>query len=113
MSFLPITEALQRLEAEGLVESRPRIETRVRVPMQQDVLDSFIIREALETQAARLSCKNMTAPQRTQLLKGAGRLGLYQAIGAEADDSQFLFPVPSRLTCCSPWLSNRRRTSAL
>ena len=27
VSFLPITEALQRLETEGLVESRPRIGT--------------------------------------------------------------------------------------
>ena len=31
MSFLPISEALQRFESEGLVESRPRVGTRVRV----------------------------------------------------------------------------------
>ncbi|HZP07014.1 MAG TPA: GntR family transcriptional regulator [Terracidiphilus sp.] len=94
MSFLPITEALQRLEVEGLVESRPRIGTRVRIPTQQDVLDSFIIREALETQAARLSCANMTSKQRTHILKSARHLDeLYRASEAEADDSPFLFSV--------------------
>jgi DNA-binding GntR family transcriptional regulator len=94
MSFLPITEALQRLEGEGLVESRPRIGTRVRIPTQQDVLDSFIIREALETQAARLSCKNMTSKQQAHLLKSARHLDdLYRASEAEVEDSQFLFSV--------------------
>lgn len=94
MSFLPITEALQRLEGEGLVESRPRIGTRVRIPTQRDVLDSFIIREALETQAARLSCKNMTSTQRAHLLKSARHLDdLYRASESELEDSQFLFSV--------------------
>lgn len=94
MSFLPITEALQRLEGEGLVESRPRIGTRVRIPTQQDVLDSFIIREALETQAARLSCKNMTPKQRVHLLKSAGHLDdLYRVSASDVEDSQFLFSV--------------------
>ena len=94
MSFLPITEALQRLEVEGLVESRPRIGTRVRIPTQQDVLDSFIIREALETQAARLSCANMNSKQRAHLLKSARHLDdLYRASEAEVEDSPFLFSV--------------------
>src|ERR1035437_6327536 len=37
MSFLPISEAIKRLEQEGLVESRPRVGTRVRVPTAQDL----------------------------------------------------------------------------
>src|SRR5689334_3381230 len=32
ISVPPITEALQRLEREGLLESKPRVGTRVRVP---------------------------------------------------------------------------------
>ena len=32
MSFLPVSEALLRLEFEGLLESRPRAGTRVRIP---------------------------------------------------------------------------------
>src|SRR6185436_16740754 len=32
MSFLPVSEALMKLEFEGLLESRPRAGTRVRIP---------------------------------------------------------------------------------
>jgi GntR family transcriptional regulator, rspAB operon transcriptional repressor len=94
MSFLPITEALQRLEAEGLVESRPRIGTRVRIPTRQDILDSYVIREALETQAARLCCEQMTPVEREHLLRSAQHLDkLYAACTAEEEDQRFLFSV--------------------
>lgn len=94
MSFLPITEALQRLESEHLVESRPRIGTRVRIPTKQDILDSFEIREALETQAARLCCERMTYPERQRLLASAQHLDkLYAASALEKKPSPFLFSV--------------------
>ena len=93
MSFLPITEALQRLESEGLVESRPRIGTRVRIPIRQDILDRFIIREALETQAARLCCANATPEEREALSRSADHLdNLFKAV-AKDDDPRFLFSV--------------------
>jgi DNA-binding GntR family transcriptional regulator len=94
MSFLPITEALQRLEADGLVESRPRIGTRVRIPTKQDILNSYVIREALETQAARLCCEHMTIDQREQLTQSAQHLDtLHKASQSEHGDSRFLFSV--------------------
>lgn len=94
MSFLPITEALQRLEAEGLVESRPRIGTRVRIPTRQDILDSYVIREALESQAARLCCEQMSASEQEQLFRSAQHLDkLYSASATEKEDSRFLFSV--------------------
>jgi DNA-binding GntR family transcriptional regulator len=94
MSFLPITEALQRLETEGLVESRPRIGTRVRIPTRQDILDSYVIREALETQAARLCCAQITDVEREQLIRSAQHLDrLYSASATENEDSRFLFSV--------------------
>jgi len=74
MSFLPITEALGRLETEGLVESRPRIGTRVRIPTEQDIRDSNVIREALESQAARLCAEHITAEERRQLRTSARHL---------------------------------------
>ena len=37
MSFLPVTEALLRLEFEGLLESRPRAGTRVRIPVRDAI----------------------------------------------------------------------------
>src|SRR6266446_10234939 len=61
MSFLPVTEALLRLEFEGLLESRPRAGTRVRIPSQQDVRGHYVVREALEAEAARLFAEEATA----------------------------------------------------
>lgn len=96
MSFLPITEALQRLESEHLVESRPRIGTRVRIPTNQDILDSFEIREALETQAARLCCERMTDREREHLIASAQHLDkLYTVSALEKRQSPFLFSVHS------------------
>lgn len=94
MSFLPITEALKCLEAEGLVESRPRIGTRVRVPSEQDIRDSNIVREALESQAARLCTQNLTEDEKQQLRTSARHLDELQKLCArEPADSRFLFSV--------------------
>jgi DNA-binding GntR family transcriptional regulator len=54
MSALPVSAALQQLEAESLVESVPRVGTRVRIPTPQEIRGFYIVREALETQSARL-----------------------------------------------------------
>ncbi len=94
MSFLPITEALKRLEAEKLVESRPRIGTRVRVPSEQDIRANNVIREALESQAARLCVQNITADEKEELLTSAQNLDdLQKACAVEHQDSRFLFSV--------------------
>ena len=54
LSLLPVTEALQRLENDELVESRPRVGTRVCLPTAEDIRRRYEIPEALESQAARL-----------------------------------------------------------
>ncbi|MGP8248131.1 MAG: GntR family transcriptional regulator [Bryobacteraceae bacterium] len=74
MSFLPVSEALRRLESEGLVESRPRVGTRVRVPTAQDLRDRYIVREALETQSARLFCEKASSAERHEIRSMAERL---------------------------------------
>jgi DNA-binding GntR family transcriptional regulator len=74
MSFLPVTEALLRLEVEGLLESRPRAGTRVRIPSHDDVVGHFTVREALEAQAAMLFARVATAAERSQLRKLAARV---------------------------------------
>jgi len=74
MSPLPISEALRRLESEGLVESRPRVGTRVRIPSPQDVRDCYILREALETQSARLFAEKASSQEQLELLNMATRL---------------------------------------
>src|SRR5436190_17178449 len=74
MSFLPISEAIQRLEHDGLVESRPRVGTRVRIPSPQDLRDRYILREALETQSARLFSEKASSDERLELRSMAAQL---------------------------------------
>ncbi len=92
MSFLPISEALQHLELDGLVESKPRVGTRVRVPVPQDVLERYALREALETQAARLCVENADDNGRAEILRMGRHLDQLYASSAGADDD-FLYSV--------------------
>jgi DNA-binding GntR family transcriptional regulator len=87
MSFVPVSEALQRLEGEGLVESKPRVGTRVRVPGAQDLRNCYIVREALESQAARLFCEKASPSERNEILAMADRLErmIQTANGAEPE----------------------------
>lgn len=68
MSVVPITEALQQLESEGLVESWPRVGTRVRIPTLHDIRGHYVVREALESQAARLFSQSASHEEREQIL---------------------------------------------
>jgi DNA-binding GntR family transcriptional regulator len=79
MSLLPVNEAFLRLEFEGLLESRPRAGTRVRIPSREDVEGHYIVREALEVQAARLYAKLSTAEERAAMLRLATRLDAMSA----------------------------------
>lgn len=54
VSRFPVSEALARLQAEGLVEIRPQRATRVTRIRMPDVREAMFIRRALETEAARL-----------------------------------------------------------
>src|SRR6185312_12249953 len=69
MSILPVSEALQRLQNEGIVETQPRVGTRVRIPTATDVRERYEIREALECQTARLFCRHSTSADLTEVLK--------------------------------------------
>jgi DNA-binding GntR family transcriptional regulator len=74
MSFLPVSEALLRLEIEGLLESRPRAGTRVRIPSAEDVQGHYVVREALEVQAAMRFTRVATPGERAELKKLAVRV---------------------------------------
>jgi GntR family transcriptional regulator, rspAB operon transcriptional repressor len=92
ISVPPVTEALQQLESEGLLESRPRVGTRVRIPTPQDVEDRSLVREALETQAARLFVERAT-PEEKKDLRARGRNvdHLYACCETTPVDRDFLF----------------------
>jgi DNA-binding GntR family transcriptional regulator len=95
MSFVPISEALQRLEMDGLVESRPRVGTRVRVPTPQSIRERYGLREALETQAARLCVENAGESGREELRKLGSQLDRLYSMTVGADED-FLY---SARTC--------------
>jgi DNA-binding GntR family transcriptional regulator len=73
MSFLPVSAAL-RLEFEGLLESQPRVGTRVRIPTIEDVTGHYVVREALESQAARLFGGSCDRRRKAELQKLAVRV---------------------------------------
>ncbi len=88
MSMLPISEALQRLENEALVEAVPRVGTRVRTPTPQDIRGFYVVREALESQAGRLFSEKATPEDRNQLTVLAERLDAeYKTCAGSADAS--------------------------
>jgi DNA-binding GntR family transcriptional regulator len=89
MSFLPVSEALLRLEVEGLLESRPRAGTRVRIPTPEDVEGHYVVREALEMQAARLFAEQATPEQKAELHAVAIRVDAMAAV-VEADRAGYL-----------------------
>ncbi len=76
MSPVPVGDAIARLETEGLVESRPRAGTRVRLATAEEILGNYVLREALETHSARLFAESATTAQRKNLLRAAERLDL-------------------------------------
>jgi GntR family transcriptional regulator, rspAB operon transcriptional repressor len=96
MSHLPVSQALGQLEKEGFLESRPRAGTRVRIPTEEDIRDRYEVREALESQAARLFSAKATAAQRRELLRMAEQLdALFNRAAVGEHDAEFFYAVHS------------------
>jgi len=87
MSLLPVSEALMRLEFEGLLESRPRAGTRVRIPTPEDVRGHYVVREALEVEAAKLFAERASPTEKAELQRLAARV---DALSTQAGD-RFLY----------------------
>ncbi len=97
MSVLPVSDALRRLEADGLVESRARAGTRVRVPAESDIRALYELREALESQSARLFTERATLAHRVELEESAEQIDtLFRTLAARGEDSAFRFKVHRR-----------------
>jgi DNA-binding GntR family transcriptional regulator len=97
MSLLPVAEALQALERDGLVESRPRVGTRVCLPTAAEIRDRYQVREALESQAARLYAERAGPRQRKTMEKMAEHMdALFNQSAAGTDNHrEFLYAVHS------------------
>ncbi len=74
MSAVPVGDAILRLESEGLIESRPRAGTRVRIATPDEIHGSYVLREALETHSARLFAELADERSRQRLWKAAEKL---------------------------------------
>ena len=88
VSLLPVSEAFQRLEFEGLLESRARAGTRVRIPTEQDVRGHYVVREALEVESARLFAEAATESERAEVRKLAARV---DHLSAQPNGDRFLY----------------------
>ena len=96
MSVVPVADALRRLEEAGLVESRSRAGTRVRVPTETDVKSLYELREALESQSARLFTERATTRQRQELRRHAEQVDvLFNRLATGERDPDFTFVVNS------------------
>ena len=63
VSPIPVTEALFRLEQDGLVESEPMYGARVKPMTVETVRNDQALREAIECQTARMCAENAAADQ--------------------------------------------------
>ncbi|PYT30408.1 MAG: hypothetical protein DMG57_08270 [Acidobacteria bacterium] len=97
MSLLPVSEALQRLENDGVVESVPRVGTRVCLPTPQDIRERYEIREALESQSARLFAEKASPRERHELQSMAEHMDALfnRSFGDQNRDPEFLYAVHS------------------
>jgi DNA-binding GntR family transcriptional regulator len=94
ISIVPVGDALQRLENDGLVESRPRVGTRVRIPTAKAIRGHYILREALETQAARIFTEKASPSEREELKRMAIQLdGMYAALAEVPKVREKLYEV--------------------
>ncbi|MBK1673525.1 GntR family transcriptional regulator [Ectothiorhodospira shaposhnikovii] len=65
----PLRDAIGRLEACHLVERRPNVGARVVSLTQEDLLELYLLREALEGMAARLAAERMSGRDIDELRK--------------------------------------------
>jgi DNA-binding GntR family transcriptional regulator len=98
-AFPSIGKSEAGLKKPTLVSNRLRrpgesLAARAYQQIRDEILRGDVIREALESQAARLCAEHITAADKKQLLTSARHLdNLHKVSGPEAEDARFLFSV--------------------
>jgi len=87
VSPLPVLEALYKLEKEGLVENRPLSGACVTDLTQERLTDVLVMREALESQVARILAQSLTGRQLKLLVRQAKVLDRLM-LRRQSDDKQ-------------------------
>ena len=109
-----VSDALRRLDAERLVEIRPHAGARVRVYTDEDVRALYELREALESQAARLFCQRATPAQRLELRRLAEQIDvLFSRLASNSDDQEFRFTVHRYHVQFHLWIAEHARSPLL
>jgi len=67
ISRAPLREAVRRLEESGLVQRRPHASLRVTALQPEQMIEMFVLREALEGMAARLAATRATEAEVAEL----------------------------------------------
>ena len=72
VSMAPVRDALQRLTLEGFIETRSRSATIVKAIQREDIYGTLTMREALESQVARMGCGEKVRSGQDALVETAG-----------------------------------------
>ena len=69
VSMAPIRDALQRLALEGFIETHSRSATVVKAVQKEDIFGFMVLREALESQAIRITSKDSLVAEKDNLME--------------------------------------------
>lgn len=110
VSPTPFREAIQRLAADGLVESDPRAGARVAPLTAKELYDTYQVRLLLEPVALKLSMRSATDEWRQSLTSAIEALRKVERGGSSRSRSEAFVPAHRRFhallfeACGSPWL---------
>jgi DNA-binding GntR family transcriptional regulator len=74
VSVIPVIEALNRLEGDGLVESQPQWGSFVTIPTLERIREIYVLREAIECQVARILAQGISSEQEQILRSIANKI---------------------------------------
>lgn len=85
VSAIPVREALQLLQSEGLVDNVPHVGATVSLISRQSIAEVFTVMEGLEIVASRAAAERMTAADAAALEQIAAGMDRAQAAGRHAE----------------------------
>lgn len=76
-SVIPVTEALRKLENDGLVSTKMRSSTIITLPTVQEMMGKYMLRESFECMIVQILCENgLTHTQESALRELAHKLDI-------------------------------------